>query len=507
MVLDALRSLYRTLGARYPRRALLAPLPLAYLTGLLGAAGTALYVDMSTGEALRLLVAAWLVIWTPEVALEISLALRRLEPVDAWLGGARGDAEAAAAWEAAAGMPLAYVRNRLLWVMVVPALAAWDLYAAWELDLHASSAAILFVGSALVFLYWVVVRFLAIEISLRPVLEDIAASLPDGTELEPLRVPLRWRLLAALPAVNVITGIAVAGFAAEDTDDLSSFGLALLGSAAAAILVSSWLVVLLSTSVTAPITELRNATRRVGAGDLTARVPVASTDETGELARSFNAMVAGLEERERLREGFGAFVDPDLADRVAREGIDLAGDEVEVSILFMDVRGFTSYAERASAREVVGRLNDLYDQVVPVITEHGGHANKFIGDGLLAVFGAPERLEDHADRAVAAAREIAEVVRDRYEGELRVGVGVNSGTVMAGTVGGGGRLDFTVIGDVVNTAARVESATRETGDDLLITEATRSLLDDAGPAWEERPAIALKGKREKVALYARRDPT
>jgi len=126
---------------------------------------------------------------------------------------------------------------------------------------------------------------------------------------------------------------------------------------------------------------------------------------------------------------------------------------------------FEAFSERTPAREVVARLNELYEIVVPVITRGGGHANKFIGDGLLAVFGAPERLDDHADRAVAAALEIAQQVRDRFQGELEVGVGVNSGTVVVGTIGGGGRLDFTVIGDTVNTAARVESATRTTGDD------------------------------------------
>src|SRR5206468_4426343 len=100
-----------------------------------------------------------------------------------------------------------------------------------------------------------------------------------------------------------------------------------------------------------------------------------------------------------------------------------------------------SYSEHAEARDVVARLNDLYGQVVPVILEHGGHANKFIGDGLLAVFGAPERLTDHADRAVAAALEIARIVNARYSGKLRVGIGVNSGHVVVGTIGGGGRLD------------------------------------------------------------------
>jgi adenylate cyclase len=141
---------------------------------------------------------------------------------------------------------------------------------------------------------------------------------------------------------------------------------------------------------------------------------------------------------------------------------------------------------------------------VPAILRSGGHANKFIGDGLLAVFGAPNRLDDHADAAVAAGIEIARIVRERYEGELRVGVGINSGRVVVGTIGGGGRLDFTVIGDAVNTAARVESATRETGDDVLITDDTRRRLSGDAGAWEARPPIALKGKARQVSLYAPR---
>ena len=499
---NALWSLYRRLGKRYPRLALLAGLPFGYLTGLIATAGTALYVDMSIGEFVRLVAASWLLIWTAEIGIDARMILRLTKPVETWIAGARGPEDTVAAWETAAGLPLAFLRRRLLYAAVFPGLVAWAFYAVWELDLAASSAAIFVAASVLIYLYWVVLRFLAMELVLRPVLEDIASSLPDRVDLEPLRVPLRWRLLASLPAVNVITGIAVGGFSAEGSADLSALGLALLGSAATAILVSSWLIAFLSTTIATPITQLRDATRRVGGGDLSVRVPVASTDETGELARSFNEMVAGLQERERLREAFGAFVDPDLAERVLREGTDLAGEEVEVSILFMDVRGFTSYSERASAREVVSLLNDLYDRVVPVVTSHGGHANKFIGDGLLAVFGAPERLADHADRAVKAALEIADVVRDAYGGDLRVGVGVNSGPVMAGTIGGGGRLDFTVIGDVVNTASRVEAATRQTDDDVLITDATRALLSPDVGEWEERPSIPLKGKADEVRLFA-----
>jgi adenylate cyclase len=215
-------------------------------------------------------------------------------------------------------------------------------------------------------------------------------------------------------------------------------------------------------------------------------------------------MVAGLGEREQLREAFGAFVDPAVTERVLAEGTDLRGEELEASVLFLDVRGFTEFAERAAPQEVVACLNELYEAVVPVIERHGGHANKFVGDGLLAVFGAPERHADHATRALAAACDIAQLVREGVAGELRVGLGVNSGRVVVGTIGGGGRRDFTVVGDPVNTAARVEAATRLTGDDILITESTLRALGSSADDFEERPAVPLRGKTATVRLYAPR---
>ena len=304
--------------------------------------------------------------------------------------------------------------------------------------------------------------------------------------------------------VNWGAGMIVAGLLTENTRELDTIGLASVVALAVTAAISIWLSLVLADAVSGPIVDLRDATRRVGAGDLGVRVPVVSTDETGELAESFNAMVAGLGERERLRDAFGAFVDPALTERVLAEGTDLRGEEVDVSIVFVDVRGFTTFAEGAAAHEVVGTLNRLYEVVVPVILRHGGHANKFIGDGLLAVFGAPERHADHAVRAVAAAREIAQLVHERLGGELRIGVGVNSGRVVVGTIGGGGRRDFTVIGDPVNTAARVEAATRVTGDDILITESTLRALGPHGDDFEERPSAPLKGKAATVRLYAPR---
>jgi adenylate cyclase len=384
-------------------------------------------------------------------------------------------------------------------------LLIWAAYATWEFDLPAYTGILLFAGIAVFILYVQALRFFALERALRPLLDDIARVATDEVDLYAPGFSLRVRLLAALPAINVITGVFAAGITGAGHHlELSDLGLAVIVSSAIAATISLALTLLLSDSVTAPIDALHEATERVGRGDFGARVPVVTTDETGALARSFNQMAEGLEQRERLREAFGTFVDPDLTERVLEEGTDLEGEEVELSLLFMDIRGFTTYSESAEARAVVARLNDLYGEVVPVILRHGGHANKFIGDGLLAVFGAPDRLPDHADRAVAAGLEIAQLVRHRYRGELRVGIGVNTGRVVVGTIGGGGRLDFTVIGDAVNTAARVESATRQTDDDLLITEATRHSLSEDLDGWDERPTVELKGKVREVRLYGSR---
>jgi adenylate cyclase len=129
--------------------------------------------------------------------------------------------------------------------------------------------------------------------------------------------------------------------------------------------------------------------------------------------------------------------------------------------------------------------------------------DKFIGDGLLAVFGAPHRHPDHADRALAAALDIAAAVDTRPAGELRVGIGLNSGTVVVGNLGGAGRFDFTVIGDTVNVAARVEAATRTTGDTILLSEYTHRLLQpDVRAACAARPSVPLKGRTQPVALFA-----
>jgi adenylate cyclase len=149
----------------------------------------------------------------------------------------------------------------------------------------------------------------------------------------------------------------------------------------------------------------------------------------------------------------------------------------------------------------VARLNALFEIVVPAVVNAGGHVNKFLGDGALAVFGAPNDLADHADAAVNAAVLIQHLVATRFAGDLRIGIGINTGVVIAGTIGGGGKLEFTLIGDTVNVAARVEQLTKTTSDAILLTGQTADALTSRPPALTDRGFHALKGKSAAVQVF------
>jgi class 3 adenylate cyclase len=498
--MNVLPALFARLGPRYPRFVVLTLLALSYVVVGIGVAALLLYQDMTTGQFLRLLLVEY-VLLSLENARLYRAGKRILSPASPWLEGDRTPEAAAAAWRALAHMPFEYTR-RMKDVPLLVNAPLFCAYAIFDLGLPWWSFFFLFAGAIVVLGFGLYLRFFTLEWALRPVLTAAAKELADDADLGRAGVTLRFRLLVGLPLLNVITGVVVAGLADNDGAELSALGLNVAVAVAVAFTISFDLTLLLTRSILAPIGDLRDATKRVAEGDFSARVPVTSNDEIGELARSFNQMVGGLDERERLREAFGAYVDPQVASRVLEEGTALEGEDVEVTVLFLDIRGFTALAERAPGRELVGRLNRFYELVVPILGKHGGHANKFVGDGLLAVFGTPEHLADHADRGVAAAFEIDAAVRTRFGDDLRIGIGVNSGPVVAGTVGGGGKVEFTVIGDTVNTAARVEEATRVSGDDILLTEATRTLLTRDFGAFEARPPMPLKGKSEPVRLYA-----
>jgi class 3 adenylate cyclase len=498
---DPVDRAVRAIARRKPFALVWAQFGIAHLVFLGGLGLLALYNPMPAGK-FWLLVGVSQALASLDNAFSIKLTKRLWRPVRAWERGARDKTSTIAAWQALATLPLEYSRRTLRRYPFVYSYLPFVAFTTWDLGLRWYSFFILAVVGTVVLLYSQILRYFTMEVVARPVLEQIATGLPPDFEIDAPSLPLRRRLLAIGPAINVITGLVVAGIAAHGHGGLRSLGLSWLIAVAVSFTISFELVMLVVRSLASSLRDLQAATDRIKLGDYGARIPVVATDETGRLAQSFNTMVEGLDERERLREAFGAYVDPGLAERVLREGSDFAGEEVPVTVLFLDIRDFTSFAENARPKEVVAFLNGFWEAVVPVLLLHGGHANKFIGDGLLGVFGAPERLSDHSERAVQAAQEIAGRVRERYGGKVGVGIGVNSGRVVAGTVGGGGRVEFTVIGDTVNTAARVEAVTRETGDDVLITDATRALLAADRFAFEERPPVQLKGKREHVRLWA-----
>src|SRR5437763_8069732 len=503
MLQALLERSYRRHGSRYIARAAFVQGNLVYALAVVGVAVVAAYVPMSLGVFVRLVLLGGLLQFAYTLVSQRTV-VRLASPISTWIEGKRDDEQTVEAWCAATALPSEFVRRTFsgplgafLFLMYVILVA----YFAWQTHLSVSTAILVYAGIVVLVAYALALRYFGIEQTVRPVLRDIAAHLPDGTAPRTRGPSIRLRMFAALPAINVMTAVVADAITRHGHAQLRDLAPVVVISPAVASTISLILTALLSDSISEPIETLRQAATKVGAGELATRVPLVTTDETGDLARAFNEMAAGLEERERIRETFGTYVDREVAEHILREGTSLAGEEVELTAMFLDIRDFTGYAERSTAPEVVATLNRLFERIVPIIHAHGGHVDKFVGDGLLAVFGAPRRQADHADQALAAACEIADAVQDEFGEELAVGIGLNSGTVVAGNVGGAGRLEFSVIGDAVNVAARVESATRETGDVVLVSEHTRRLMQAGAVELDERPAIPLKGKTEPVALY------
>jgi adenylate cyclase len=232
------------------------------------------------------------------------------------------------------------------------------------------------------------------------------------------------------------------------------------------------------------------------------------------------ALVLNAFERERVRDIFSRFVPEPVVDEVLKnvdEDLRLGGELQVVTVLFSDIRGFTTFSETREPGEVIEVLNRYLTSMTDVILGHGGTLVAFIGDGILAVFGAPIPMDDHADRAYAAAREMAGPALDafnrwlRSEGRgdgFRIGVGLNSGAVMAGNVGSQKRLEYTVIGDTTNTASRIEGMTKGTPHMIMLSDSTRAMMIHEHPDLEEMEAMEVRGRRAKVVIWApvREDP-
>jgi adenylate cyclase len=362
--------------------------------------------------------------------------------------------------------------------------------------------------------------FLSAERRWRRVLPDFAAEgnvIADAPDVA--RLSVRARLLIVFVVISVlpvsVLGVvaytralalvgADAGTAASLVRDvfvLIVFVMA-VGIAAAVVL-----AVAVSRSVAEPLGVLAAAMAEVERGRLDTRAPVTGADEIGQVTEGFNQMVQGLRERERVTEVFGKYVSREIRDEILSGRVSLEGAQAEVTILFSDLRDFTPWVEATEPREVVRVLNAYFAEMEGAIRAHGGLVLQYIGDEIEAVFGAPVAHPEHAAQALRAAvemrRRLAAWNRARAETgkpALRHGIGVHSGTVLAGSIGSPDRLAYTLVGDAVNLASRLQSLTKELGADILISGTTRARVAD--PATLVRVTTArVKGRSAEVEVY------
>jgi adenylate cyclase len=247
-------------------------------------------------------------------------------------------------------------------------------------------------------------------------------------------------------------------------------------------------------AVARPVRQLRRAVDAVTLGDLDVSVPVDDGSEVGRLQAGFNGMVAGLREREQLRDLYGRQVGADVAREALERGTALGGTSCEVSALFVDVVGSTTLARAHSPERVVAMLNEFFAAVVGSVHEHEGLVNKFEGDAALCVFGAPVPQPDHAARALACARDLRARL-DALDSGIDAAIGVACGPVVAGYVGAEARFEYTIIGDPVNEAARLTELAKQHAERLL---ASGDTVDSAGGAeaacWCADGEVTLRGR-------------
>lgn len=263
----------------------------------------------------------------------------------------------------------------------------------------------------------------------------------------------------------------------------------------------------ISRSLLRPLRRLSDAMKKVAGGDLSQRIAVTSNDEVGELTGQFNNMIEGLRERERIRETFGRYVDETVAATILRregEGV-LSGETREATILFTDIAGFTTIAEVLPPDQLVRALNEYLETVLAPIRAHGGVVNTFIGDGLFASFNMPLACEGHATAAVRAALDIQRAIGSRTFGDMGMAfatrIGISTGGVIGGSVGAGQRMSFTLLGDTVNLAARLEELNKHHGTSILVSESTRANCNGTF-TFNPLGNVAVRGRSEPIAIFS-----
>jgi class 3 adenylate cyclase len=247
----------------------------------------------------------------------------------------------------------------------------------------------------------------------------------------------------------------------------------------------------------------------ISRGNLEKQVPILSTDEFARVAQKTNQMMEGLKERDFCKSSFDQYVSPEISRKILDNAIAPSGENIDVTILFSDLRNYTGFAEKRSPDEIVALMNRYFSEMEAVISNNGGVVLQFIGDEIEAVFGASDPDANHPDQAVTAALQMRAALeqlnaerRKRAEPAIRHGIGIHSGRVLAGNVGSASRKTYTMLGDTVNLASRLQVLNKTLDTDILISGETRKRLTTSSIRLRSMGRHAIKGKTETVDVYA-----
>ncbi|MBS1847765.1 MAG: HAMP domain-containing protein [Actinobacteria bacterium] len=312
------------------------------------------------------------------------------------------------------------------------------------------------------------------------------------------RTLLAWSMGTAVPLIGILA--AAIGYFITGQGSPTQLAVAMVALGGVGLVVGFFITLLGVRSFAGPVRSVRKAMARIAEGDLDASVEVNSSTEVGRLQAGFNRMAAGLREREELRDLFGQHVGTDVARTALERGIDLRGETRQATVVFVDVVASTGLAEHLPPRDVFALLNRLFTVVIEVVDDHHGWINKFVGDAAMAVFGVPEWIEDHPGAALATARVLAVELAARVP-ELDFGIGVATGTVVAGHLGDERRYEYTIIGDMVNVAARLTDVAKGVAERVLADAATVAAASpEERDRWSPGAPRAIRGRREPVAV-------
>lgn len=284
----------------------------------------------------------------------------------------------------------------------------------------------------------------------------------------------------------------------ENNENVVQFRNLLIQFYAVFLILSLLAVVMLARSITNPVSNLAHAVKRIEDGDYKMRAKVSSRDELGDLADSVNSMAKGLAEKEKVRDLLGKVVSQQIAEELLNNPVELGGEERTATILFSDIRGFTSFCEGKSPQSVLEELNKVLSRISDIIEQHQGVVDKFQGDAVMALFGVPIASAECSENAMQAALEIIAALEET-DSQLSACVGVNTGLVVAGNLGSSNRLNYSVIGDTVNLAARLESLTRFYNVSNIVSEASKNAAP--GFAYRELDRVRVAGKTEAIRIF------